>query len=126
MSELRIVRGTDVKLFAENEPLFGVTEFSAVQKNSYYDVYEYLSCVPCERVPQGSHYELKLKFMALFDNQLPVGNGFSLCVADGNTAYYYENCRITERKTELKGNAKSVEVFTLEADRMRKAVIEDE
>ena len=126
MNELRIVRGTDVKLYMNDTPLFGVTSFSAVQKNSTYDVYEYLSAEPCEHVPQGSRYEIKLSMMALFDGQLSADNSFTLRVTDGNTEYRYENCRVTERKTELKGNAKAVEGFTLEADRMRKAVIEDE
>lgn len=126
MNELRIIRGTDVKLYADDTPLFGITELSAVQKKSYYDVCEYLSGVPCEHIPQGAHYEIKLSFMALFDGQLPAGNVFSLRVTDGSTEYRFDNCRVTEQKTELKGNAKAVDVISLKADRMRKAVINDE
>ena len=126
MKELRIVRGTDVKLFVGESPLFGVTSFTAVQKPRHYDVYEYLRSEPCERISQGSRYEIKLEFMALFDHQLPTQEDFTLRVADGDCVYCYENCRVTERRTQLKGNAKAVEVFTLEADRMRKAVTDDE
>lgn len=126
MNELRIVRGTDVRLYAEYAPLFGVTEFSAAQKESTYDVYEYLSAAPCERVRQGSRYEIRLEFMALFDEQLPRQDAFTLRFENGNTEYRYENCRVKERKTMLKGNQKAIEVFVLEADSMRKAVIHDE
>ena len=126
MKELRIVRGTDVKLFVGESPLFGVTSFTAVQKPRHYDVYEYLRSEPCERISQGSRYEIKLEFMALFDHQLPTQEDFTLRVVDGDCVYCYENCRVTERRTQLKGNAKAVEVFTLEADRMRKAVTDDE
>ena len=126
MNELRIVRGTDVKLFVGDVPLFGVTDFTAVQKPRHYDVYEYLRSEPCKQIPQGSRYEIKLELMALFDGQLPMQEGFTLCVADGDSVYRYENCCVTERNTKLKGNAKAVEVFTLEADRMRKAVTDDE
>ena len=126
MKELRIVRGTDVRLFVGESPLFGVTSFTAVQKPRHYDVYEYLRSEPCERIPQGSRYEIRLEFMALFSDQLPTQEAFTLRVADGDSVYCYENCRVTERKTQLKGNLKSVEVFTLEADRMRKAVTDDE
>lgn len=126
MNELRIIRGTDVKLYADDTPLFGITEFSAVQKKSYYDVYEYLSAEPREHIPQGAHYEIRLGMMALFDGQLSEQGGFTLRIEDGNMEYRYENCRVTERKTEMKGNAKAVEVLSLAADRMRKAVIDDE
>lgn len=126
MSELRIVRGTDVTLYVDTTPLFGVTSFSAVEKKSTYDIYEYLSTEPCERIPQRSSYEIKLSIMALFSDQLPTENGYELRVADGDTEYIYENCRLKEQKTELKGNEKAVEVLILEADRMRKAVTEHE
>lgn len=126
MSELRIVRGTDVRLYVGDTPIFGVTAFSAVEKPLYHEVYEYLSAVPCERVPQGSSYVLQLSMMALFDKQLPTDPGFTLRVVDGSTAYCYYNCRITQRKTELKGNGNAVEVFSVEADSMRKRWARDE
>ena len=126
MNELRIVRGTDVKLFVGDTPLFGVMDFTAVQKQRFYDVYEYLRSQPYERIPQGSRYEIRLEFMALFDGQLPTREEFTLRVEDNGTTYHYENCRVKERKTVLKGNQKAVEVFILEADQMRKAVTDDE
>lgn len=126
MNELRIVRGTDVKLFVGDTPLFGVTGFTAVQKPRFYDVYEYLRSAPYERIPQGSLYEIKLELMALFDGQLPTHEEFTLCVEDNGTVYRYEGCCVTERKTTLNGNAKAVEIFTLKANNMRKAVIDDE
>ena len=125
MNELRIVRGTDVKLFVGDSPLFGVMDFTAVQKQRFYDVYEYLRTEPYERIPLGSRYEIRLELMALFDGQLPTREDFTLRVEDNGTTYH-ENCRVTERKTVLKGNQKAVEVFTLEADQMRKAVTDDE
>lgn len=126
MNELRIIRGTDVKLFIGDVPLFGVTDFTAVQKSRHYDVYEYLRSEPCERIPQESFYEIRLEIMALFDNQLPMQESFTMCVTDGDTVYRYEDCRVTEQRTQLKGNAKAIEVFILKADRMRKAVTDDE
>ena len=126
MNELRIVRGTDVKLYVGETPLFGVTAFSAVQKPLYHEVYEYLSTKPCERIPQGTRYELTLSMMALFDKQLPSQPGFTLKVVDGDTTYCYENCRVTEQKTAVKGSENAAEVFTLEADSMRKQVVGDE
>lgn len=126
MSELRIVRGTDVKLYIADMPIFGVAALTITEKPLYHEVYEYLSAKPCERVPQGSAYVMQLSMMTLFDKQLPTEPGFTLRVVDGSSAYCYYNCRITQHKTELKGNGNAVEVFTVEADSMRKRWARDE
>lgn len=123
MNEMKVVRGTDIMLYADDKPLFGVLSFSAAEKRLYHEIYEYLSIKPCERVPQGSVYEIKLSLMALFDHQLPSQPGFSLCVADGDEEYRYENCRIIGQQSELKGSEYAAEVFTVEADSFTKAVI---
>ncbi|MBQ3264322.1 MAG: hypothetical protein IJH07_00960 [Ruminococcus sp.] len=126
MNELRIVRGTDVKLYVDQTPLFGVTAFSAVQKPLYHEVYEYLSAKPCERISQGTRYELTLSVMALFDKQLPSQSVFTLSVVDSDTTYYYEGCRVIKQKTAVKGSENAAEVFTLVADSMRRQVAESE
>ncbi|WP_407383847.1 hypothetical protein [Ruminococcus sp.] len=119
MNELRIVRGTDVRLSVGETPLFGVTAFSAREKAPCHQVYEFLSAKPCETIPQGARYELELSVMALFDRQLP-RERFTLCIEDGDSCYRYENCRVTEQKTEVKGNEGAVERIFIEADRMEK------
>ena len=126
MNKLRIVRGTDVMLYVGTTPLFGVTAFSAEQKQRYHEVYEYLNAEPCERLPQNKRYELTLSMMALFDKQLPSQPGFSLRIVDGDATYRYENCRVTGQKTVVKGSENAAQVFTLEADSMRKQVAGNE
>ena len=126
MNEMRIVRGTDVTLYADSTPLFGVTAFSASEKLRFHEVYEYLNAKPCERIPQGAYYEIQLSMMSLFDHQLPSQAGFTLKAVDGGVTYSYENCRVTGRKTELKGNGHACEVFTVEADELRRTVAQHE
>lgn len=126
MNELRIVRGSDVRLYAEDTPLFGVTAFSAKEEISSHKVYEYLSSKPCEYIPQGSRYELELVVMALFDKQLPRESGFVFRVEDGDTSYLYHNCRVVGQKTETKGKDIAFEKIILEADSMEKRVAEHE
>ena len=126
MSELRIVRGTDITLYLGDSPLFGVTAFSVLQKEKICDVYEYLCAKPCKRISQGTDYEIKLSMLAMFDRQLPLHGDFSLRVVDEGVTYTYEGCRVRERKTEVKGNAKAVEVFCLEADSVREEMTDDE
>ena len=120
MSELRIVRGTDVKLYADDTPLFGVTAVSAKEKPSYHAVYEYLSAAPCEYIPQGSRYEIEISMMSLFSDQFSGKSGFVFRIADGETSYHYENCRVIEQKTVLDEKNLATERIILEADSMRK------
>lgn len=125
MDELRIVRGTDVILYADDQPLFGVTEFSAVQTADHHKVREYLSAEPYAYIPQGKTYQLRIQVLTLFDEQLPDAP-FTLCVKDGGREYRYRNCRVTGRKTEAQGSKNAVTVISAEADDLIKRGMEDE
>ena len=126
MSELRIVRGTDINIYADDIPLFGVTAFTASQTVKYHEVYEYLSAAPCERVSQGEGYVIQLQILSLFDGQLPTDRIFTLRVIDGDREYRYENCRVVESKTQVKGNHYADVTVIVEADYMRKRGTENE
>lgn len=126
MNDLRIVRGTDISIYADENPLFGVTSFTASQRVKYHEVYEYLSAIPCERVPQGEGYVIQMQILSLFDGQLPTDSAFTLRVIDGGREYRYENCRVTESKTQVKENHYAGVTVTVEADYMRKRGTEDE
>lgn len=126
MNELRVVRGTDIRLFANEAPLFGITSFTAVEKPLFHEVYEYLNAKPCKRIPQGVEYVICIGMMAMFDHQLSDNEGFSLTLVDGNVSYRYDGCHIVGRKTRLDGNDMATEEFTLKADQMTKQVTENE
>lgn len=125
MNEIRMIRGTDIRLYADQTPLFGVTAFSAEQKTRFHEVYEYLNAKPCERIPQGTYYTITLQMMTLFDRQLPQDD-FTLDVEDGDTTYRFEHCRVTLQQTKIQGNGHAAAVFTVEADSMRRQVTQDE
>ena len=126
MNELRIVRGSDVKLYAEDTPVFGVTAFCAKEKINAHKAYEYLSSKPCAVVPQGSHYEIELSVMSLFDKQLPRESGFVFRIEDGDISYRYYNCRVVGQKTETKENDVAFEKIFMEAECMEKQVSDHE
>ena len=126
MNELRIVRGTDICLYADDEPLFGVTSFGAEEKPLYHEVYEYLNSKPCDRIPQGPEYEIRIGMMSLFGHQLPVGEEFALRLTDGGVTYRYGNCCVVGRRTKTEGSGIATEEFTVKADTMEKQVAEDE
>lgn len=126
MNDLRIVRGTDIGIYADDKSLFGVTSFTASQTVKYHEVYECLSAIPCKRVPQGEGYVIQLQILSLFDGQLPTDRIFTLRVVDGDREYQYEKCRVCGSKTQVKGNHYADVTVTVEADYMRKRGIEDE
>ena len=126
MNDLRIVRGTDISIYADEKPLFGVTEFIASQTVKYHEVYEYLSAVPCKRVPQGEGYVIQLHMLSLFDGQLPTDRIFTLRIIDGDREYRYEKCRVTQSKTQVKENHHAGVTITVEAEYMRKRGTKDE
>ena len=89
MNELRVVRGTDIRLFADEAPLFGITSFTAEEKPKFHEVYEYLNAKPCERIPQGGEYVIRIGMMAMFDHQLSECEGFSLTSSSSVKALLY-------------------------------------
>lgn len=126
MHELKLVRGTQITAYAADAPLFGLLSLNAVQQKRYHDVYEYLSATPCERVPQRERYEITLRFLSLFDDQIPSDAVFTLRVEDDDFSYIYGGCRLISRKTEVGGNDHAVGIVTVEADTLQKRRIEDE
>lgn len=122
MNELRVVRGADISLYADDAPLFGVTSFSAEEKPLFHEVYEYLSAAPCEYIPQGTEYSIRIGMMSLFDHQLPSDGSFTLRLADGDAVYRYDNCRVVGRKTKTEGSGMATEEFAVKADHMEKQV----
>lgn len=126
MSELRIIRGRDIVLFLDDEPLFGVTEFSAAEKRVFHQVRECMRSAAVKHVPQGAHYQLKLKALNVFDGQIPEDEPFTLSVRFEDEEYVYENCRLTECVYGAKGAENAESIYTLEADSMRWQEVEDE
>ncbi len=126
MHELKLVRGTQITAYADETPLFGLLSLNAVEQKRYHDVYEYLSAEPCERVPQGESYEITLRFLSLFDDQLPHNRAFVLGVEDDDTSYRYSECRLISQKTEVSGNDHVVTVITAKADSMEKRRAEED
>ena len=126
MRELTVLRGRDIEIFVDNKPLFGVTSFSAKEKIAYHGVHEFLSSEPVERVAQRTEYEIKLKIMAMFSDQIPAERAFALSLtADGEVFTYY-GCRASAVEREAQGNKTAESVFIFTADSFGKQVTDDE
>ena len=74
MSKLRIIRGKDIVLSLDDEPLFGVTEFSATEKRVFHQVRECMRSAAVKHVPQEAHYQLKLKALNVLTVRYPRTN----------------------------------------------------
>lgn len=126
MSELRVVRGRDIRMFVNNDTLFGVISFSAKEMRSYHAVREFLSASPVDMVPQGEEYELKLKTMTLFGDQLPSAATFKLRLIEDGEEFTYSGCRVTQTDQEADGGKIAGQVYIITADSFTRRVIDDE
>ena len=126
MSELRVVRGRDIRLFVNNDPLFGVISFFAKENRSYHAVREFLSSSPVEMVPQSAEYELKLRTMTLFGEQLPSDRAFTLSLVEDGEEFSYSGCRLIRTEQEADGGKIAGQVHSITANSFTRRVIDDE
>lgn len=120
MTELCITRGRDVGLFLDDQPLCGVTRFSAVSRLDRYEVYEYLCAAPYDAVPSGESHEIELTVLSLFADTIPARDGFTLSVEDNGAVYRYEGCSVTKREKDVSGDKAAITRYTVKAARMTK------
>lgn len=126
MSRLKLIRGRDIEARVNNCMLFGLTELDVTDKPRLRYVHEYLTDEPCGVLRQGHSYQIRLKLLTLFSDQIPTDTPFELSVSDGEYRYIYEQCRVAERTTAAQGNESAREVFRIEAQRMREQEIDNE
>ena len=126
MNDLKIVRGTDVTLLIDDEPLFGMTDFHAEMKAKNHRIYEYLSDKPVATVAGSPGFTIRLSVMTLFCDQFPRNRSFSLTVRMDGMEYVYEGCRLVSTSSEVKGASHGTQVLTIESERMLDRVMEDE
>lgn len=122
MNELRITRSGDIELFAGEEQLFGVIDFSAKELYENYPIREYLSGEPYALINGRMNYELRLSVLSLFRNDLLVSDDLTLSVVDGDVTYRYEGCTVTRHERSVKAGKNVVDEYVLAAKSMRKQV----
>ncbi len=125
MTELCITRGRDIGLSLDGEPLCGVTHFSAVTRYPQHELYEYLSAVPYDRIPEGESHEIVLTVLSLFGNVLDGREGFLLCAEDDDTAVEYEDCHVVKVELDVRGDTAVTDRYTIKAAKMTKWGRED-
>ena len=125
MNELRITRGRDILLYCNDEPLYGVTHFTAVSRCEQHAVVEYLSGEPVALLNAGERHELNVKMLSLFSPSGLDEDGFSITVRDGGTEYCYEGCVVTRRERDAQGGKTVTDSYTIAAEKMTKRGIQD-
>ena len=122
MTELRITRGGDIRLFIDGDELYGVIDFKAASKKEGYEIQEYLSGEPYCVVNTREKYEISLSVLSLFRSG-EAEDGFTLSVLDGGVCYDYENCTVIGCERDITAGKNVVDKYTLTAKSMRKRVI---
>lgn len=125
MTELKITRGKDVELYADEEILFGVTEFVATGERKVKEIYEYLSGEPCATIENAPEYEIRLSVMSLFNYAVFDRERFTISVVDGDVCYVYEDCVAVRRERKVKASEPVCDSYHIKAKRMVKRVTDD-
>ena len=125
MTEIRITRGSDIKMYVNGEPLYGVTDFKAVSVDETHEIREFLSSRPFDTFKTGENHELSLSALSLFNSDALDSDGYTLSVVDGDTVYDYEDCRTLRRERRVEADKYVSDVFTLRAQKMTKRRTQD-
>ena len=125
MTELCITRGRDIGLYVGDEPLCGVTHFSAVSRFDRHEIYEYLSAAPYDTPASSESHELTLTVLSLFDGSVPTQGSFTLRAVDRDTEYCYEGCTVVKLERDVRGDKPVTDRFTVRAAGMTKRGTED-
>ena len=120
MTELSITRGRDIGLLIDGTPLCGVTHFKAVTRYQRHELKEYLSSQPYDTIPESESHEIVLTVLSLFGRILYDRDSFTLCVADGDTEYRYEDCSVAEIERDVNGDKAVADRYTIKAAKMTK------
>ena len=122
MTELRITRSRDIELYAGEEQLFGVTDFSAKETGESHPIREYLSGEPVAVVNSRSAYEIRMSMLSLLSFAAPDESGFILSAVDGDVVYCYEGCTVIGHERKIKAGKNVVDDYVIAAKSMRKQV----
>ena len=125
MTELRITRGGDIRLFADGQELFGVMDLKAVSKNESREIREFLASSPIAVMKGKEKHEIHLSVLSLFSSDAFESGPFTLSAEDGGVSYDYEGCVVISRERGVSAGKNVVDKFIISAKSMKKRVVED-
>ena len=125
MTELLITRGKDLRLSAEGEALYGVTDFKARSTITGHEIHEFLSSQPAATAAVRESHELELRVLSLFGGALDGKEDFSVSVTDDEAEYIYGGCKVIKKERAANADGRVIDAYTIKAKSMTKRGIND-
>lgn len=119
MNTLRITKGRDIKLFANDEQLFFVTEFFAKEDLKHYEIKEFLSNDEVESVISDRKYILVIKALSLMNPKAFYNDDFTITACDNENVYEYSNCHLESKKREVLKDKPVHDTYTIVSSKLR-------
>ncbi len=116
MSVYNFINGDDVNIFADNNALCSVLSLEIKETVTYYEVPQYLSGEPTQRIPIKKEYDLILK-KRLTGCGIPEDNsGFSLDITyPNNKRITYEPCCLLQKEQQIAVDKTLLAVYKIRA-----------
>ena len=119
MNTLKILKGRDINLSVNSQPLSFVTEFSATEKSTTYPIKEMLSDEVVDHIIRDKKYKITLTALSLFDFSVFDSEPFSIVVSSDNVCYTYGGCRLLGVTHDVKAEKPITDRYEIEAQSLK-------
>lgn len=116
MSDLTL-RGRDLALCIDRRRVSGVLSLDIRKNAAFHEYKEYLSDSPVSKVKTGEKYLISLTVTPVFDaiKREP----FTVSIKENGEERHFENCFVSEKKTEYSGDKLTKISYLIESDRIK-------
>lgn len=113
MTVVTLLKSCDVLVYVNDEILDAVLEVEIKKSDDFYNVCQYLTAKPVDKVFQKRKYEITLK--KAYSQEL-LSSGFNLKIKTKDKAFTYFDCKISDREDCLVNGKDMVSVYKIKCD----------
>lgn len=113
MNTVKLTKGKDMTISANGVALDFVTDFSAVQNTSFYEIVEFLSDEGYAVIPMKNTYTIELTALCDMNSAELYKNGFTISAAYGDVTHIYRHCTLKSVQRISKPTQNITEKYTI-------------
>jgi len=128
MNTLKITKGSDAKIYADDKLLFFVTDFTAQQTGQTYPIREFLREDNVDNIILDSKYEIKITALSHLQKSVFEEDDFCIAVCVDDVTYRYLSCTLVNHKRVINPSKPILDSYTIVADSLvvQKGCVADE
>ena len=116
MNTLRITKGSDAKIYADDTKLFFVTDFTAQQTGRAYPIREFLCDENVDTIILNPKYEIKITALSHLPKSVFEKDNFCITVCVGELTYSYLSCTLVSHTRVVNPSKPITDSYTIVAD----------